>query len=66
MGGDRGIRLGEPAGVADFGGHQPVPSCGSDMLRDNVDQMHPVAPTRQRIAGEQVLTLRHQTILDEP
>jgi hypothetical protein len=115
MGGDRGIRLGEPAGVADFGGHQPVLSCGSDMLRDNVDQMHPVAPSRQParvhtgaaahvehhrrrpgrltlqqfacaqqleavvaepeqalpfvlpgIAGEQVLTLRHQTILDEP
>ena len=116
MGGDRGIRLGEPAGVAGFGGHQPVLSCSSDMLRDNVDQMHPVAPSheparvhtgaaaahvehhRRRpgqlalqqfacaqqlqavmaepeqalpfvlpgVVGEQVLMLRHQTILDEP
>ncbi len=115
MGGDRGIRLGEPAGVADLGGHQPVLSCGSDRPRDNVNQMHPVAPARERarvhtgatahiehhrrrrwqltlqqfacaqqleavmaepeqalpfvlpgIVGEQVLTLRHQTILDEP
>ena len=111
---DRRIRLREPAGIADFGGHQPVLSCGSDMLRDDVDEMHAVAPARQPsrvyasaaahvehhrrrrwqltqqqlaraqqleavvrkpeqalplvlpgIVGEQVLTLRHQTIVDE-
>jgi hypothetical protein len=98
----------------DFGGQQPVLSCGSNMLRDDVDQMHAVAPAREPgrvyagaaahvehhgrrqwqltqqqlarakqleaivgkpkqalplvlpgIVGEQVLTLRHQTILDE-
>jgi hypothetical protein len=44
---DRRIRLREPAGVADFGGQQPVLSCGSDTLRDDVDQMHAVAPASQ-------------------
>jgi hypothetical protein len=43
---DRRIRLREPAGVANFGG-QPVLSCGSDMLRDNVDELHAVAQARQ-------------------
>jgi hypothetical protein len=32
---------------ADFGSHQTVLSCGSDMPRDNVDQMHAVAPARK-------------------
>jgi hypothetical protein len=111
---DRRIRLPEPAGIADFGRHQPVLSCGSNMLRYDVDEVHPVAQARQpgrvhaaatahvehyprrrwqltqqqlarpqqleavmakpkqalplvppRIVGEQLLTLRHQTIVDE-
>jgi hypothetical protein len=111
---DRRIRLRESAGIADFGGQKPVPSCGSDMLRDEVDEMHAVAPARQPgrvyagaaadvehhgrsrwqltlqqlarakqlesvvgkpeqalpfvlpvMVGEQVLTLRHETIVDE-
>jgi hypothetical protein len=112
---DRRIRLRQPAGIADFGGHQPVLSCGSNMLQDDIDEMHPVASASQpgrmhagaaahvehhrrrrrqltqqqltraqqlktvmakpkqalplvppRIVGEQLLTLRHQTIVDEP
>jgi hypothetical protein len=112
---DRRIRPREPAGVTDFGGHQPVLKCGSDMPWDNVDKMHAVAPPREpgrvyagaaadvkhhgrrrwqltlqqlarakqleavmakpekalplvlpRIVREQVLTLRHHAIVDEP
>ena len=44
---DRRVRPREPAGILDFGGHQPVLSCGSNMLRDEVDEMHAVAPARQ-------------------
>ena len=44
---DRRIRLREPAGIADFGGHQPVLSCGSNMLQDDVDQMDAVPPARE-------------------
>jgi hypothetical protein len=36
---NRHIRLREPTGIADFSGHQPVPGCGSDIPRDDVDQM---------------------------
>jgi hypothetical protein len=111
---DRRIRLREPASIADLRSHQPVLNCGSNMPRDDVDQMHAVAPTRQpgrvhagaaahvehpgrgqwqlpqqqlaraqqleavvripeqalplvlpRIVGEQLLTPRHQTIVDD-
>lgn len=44
---DRRIRPREPAGVTDFGGHQPLLKCGSDMPWDNVDEMHAVAPPRE-------------------
>ena len=112
---DRRVRLREPTGIADFGGHQPGLNCGSNMLRDDVDEMHAVASAGQpdsvyaraaahvehhrrrrwqltqqqlaraqqleavmakpektlplllpRIVGEQVITPRHQTIVDEP
>jgi hypothetical protein len=111
---DRRIRLRKPAGITDLGGHQPVLKCGSDMPRDDVDEMHAVAPAREPrrvyagaaadvehhgrrrwqlteqqlaraqqleaavrkpeqalpfvlpgIVGKQVLTLRHQMIVDE-
>ncbi len=111
---DRPVRLREPAGITNFGGHQSLLSYGLDMLRDDVDEMHAVAPARQpgrvyagaaahvehhgwgrwqltlqqlarakqleavmakpeqalplvlpRIVRDQILTLRHQTIVDE-
>ena len=36
---DRHIRLREPTGISDFSGHQPGLKCGSDIPRDDVDQM---------------------------
>jgi hypothetical protein len=34
---NRRIRLREPTGITDFSGHRPVLSCGSDMLRNDLE-----------------------------
>jgi hypothetical protein len=59
---DRRIRLREPAGVADFGSHQPVLSGGPDMPRDDVDEMHAVAPPREpgRVYAGAAADVEHQ------
>lgn len=58
---NRRIRLREATGITDFSGHQPVLSCGADMLRNEVDQMHAVDPARQpgRVSAGAAANVQH-------